>query len=388
MKLFTKDISFLLLAQFFSAFADNALLIALIAQLTLLAQQQHTHILQELFVIPFILLAPLAGPFADRLPKSKVLLIGNIIKTLGAAFAAFHFNPFISYMIVGIGACIYSPAKYGILPEITDSKIIVKANSALEGSTILAILLGVLVGGFLVAINLNLALYIIFGFYFLASIFNLFISNTKSVNSTFPPLKLILFDFFKALTIFFKDKQTFLSLIGSASFWGAGAALRLALFSWVPIAIISSNEQTPPHLMGIMSVGIVIGAIISAKFLSIENLKPSVIAGIFIGPSIIFMILTSSTFITASAFLLLIGILGGIFLIPLNALIQEKGFHTVGSGRALAVQNFIENIFILLFSAILGFLTPKIGITYSSIYLGATLFIFTIITFYLFLKSK
>jgi len=143
-----KQIYPLLIAQFLSAFADNAILFTVIAMVMQSAQLASWYVpaLQSAFLVAFVLLAPWVGGFADNHPKSRVLIIGNLIKAAGAGLLLCNVEPLIAYCVVGVGAAIYSPAKYGILPELAGHEFLVKANSWIEGSTILAILLGMMIG--------------------------------------------------------------------------------------------------------------------------------------------------------------------------------------------------------------------------------------------------
>ncbi|MDD5115435.1 MAG: MFS transporter, partial [Methylobacter sp.] len=144
----TKHIYPLLIAQFLSAFADNAILFTVIALVMQSAQLASWYVpaLQSSFLLAFVLLAPWVGGFADHHAKSKVLIIANLIKASGAGLLLLHVEPLLAYGVVGMGAAIYSPAKYGILPELVGHDSLVKANSWIEGSTILAILLGMVIG--------------------------------------------------------------------------------------------------------------------------------------------------------------------------------------------------------------------------------------------------
>jgi len=138
-----------LLAQFFSAFGDNALLITAIALVKAQGHPGWIPLLQAFFVIPFILLAPFVGALADAFPKGRVMLFANGLKLVGASSMAAGLPPLLCYGMAGVGAAAYSPAKYGILSQLFGPDKLVKANGMLEGSTIVAILLGVLVGGWL-----------------------------------------------------------------------------------------------------------------------------------------------------------------------------------------------------------------------------------------------
>ena len=146
-----RGVAVLLGAQFLTAFADNAILFTAIAMVFFdphapLRGAWYVPALQASFLVAFVVLAPWAGPLADRWPKPLVLLIGNVLKASGAALMIVGVEPVIAYALVGTGAAVYGPAKYGILPELVGSERLVRANGWIEGSTILAIVLGTVVG--------------------------------------------------------------------------------------------------------------------------------------------------------------------------------------------------------------------------------------------------
>src|SRR5512135_376713 len=141
----------ILAAQFFSALADNALLFAAISLLKQVhAPSWATPVLQQAFIISFIFLAPFVGAFADSLPKGRVMFISNSIKMAGCIAMLIGVNPLLAYGLAGFGAAAYSPAKYGILTEYLPPETLVVANSWMEGLTVLAIILGAVLGGVLV----------------------------------------------------------------------------------------------------------------------------------------------------------------------------------------------------------------------------------------------
>jgi LPLT family lysophospholipid transporter-like MFS transporter len=160
------------------------------------------------------------------------------------------------------------------------------------------------------------------------------------------------------LTLFQMPAARF-SMLGTGMFWGCGATLRLLLFTWVPVALLIHNTQTPANLMGVVSVGIVGGAALAGLLVRLENVNRALTGGLLLGPLI--LTLAFQTGLTTSAFLLgAIGLAGGFFAIPLNALLQETGHETIGTGRALAVQNFIEN----------GFMLLMVGVYYAATHTG------------------
>jgi LPLT family lysophospholipid transporter-like MFS transporter len=322
--------------------------------------------LQEFFVLAFILLAPFVGPFADGFPKGRVMLIANMLKLFGAAAMFAGVNPLVAYGMVGIGAAAYSPAKYGILSELVSAEKLVKANGLMEGSTIVAILLGAVLGGKLADISVSIALISICGCYFLAAIVNTLIPRLPVArpDTKFQPLKLAK-EFFEALKILSFNKDARFSLIGSSIFWGTGSTLRLLLVAWVPVALSMNDLSMPANLSGAVAIGIAIGAALASKFVTLNNINRVLPAGLLIG--ILIMLFAHSSHLYATiALLMLIGVSGGFYVVPLNALLQERGHETVGAGNAVAVQNFFENISMM---ALVGLyiLMQKINLPTTSI---------------------
>lgn len=339
----------LLCAQFLSALADNALLVIAIALIKQMGKHGLVPLLQEFFVIPYILLAPFAGPFADSLPKGRVMFIANLLKFSGAGAMYLGLNPLAAYGMVGIGATAYSPAKYGILTQLFSPQQLVRANGMLEGSTIVAILLGVVIGGILADHSLNTAFIIIILLYALAALANLLIPRLPAEH----PLESIrigalLRDFVHALKLLYKNHDTRFSLVGTSLFWGTGTTLRLLLFAWVPVALAIQDNGTPANLMGVVSVGIVIGASLASWLINLNNVNRALMGGLLLGPFVIILAF-SHDMVTTVLLLTVIGVCGGVFVVPLNALLQERGHESVGAGHALAVQNLYENGFMLVF---------------------------------------
>jgi LPLT family lysophospholipid transporter-like MFS transporter len=343
LRLVSLPMAALLVAQFLSALADNALLITAIALMKQMGEAGRIAWVQEGFVLPFILLAPFVGPFADALPKGRVMLIGNAVKLAGTALMFMGMYPVLAYLLVGAGATIYSPAKYGILTQFFGPARLVRANSMLEGSTIAAVLLGVVAGGWLGDGTLTVALAAIMGIYAAATAANLLIPRLapeRPVNRV--RLSALIREFAAAVRRLGADPDARMSIAGTSLFWGSGATLRLMLFAWVPAALSIHNNGTPADLMGVVSIGIVAGAALAAFAIRLETVRRAFLGGLAIGPLI--LLLSGQTQLVPSILLLVtLGICGGVFVVPLNALVQERGHETVGAGRALAIQNLFEN---------------------------------------------
>jgi MFS family permease len=339
-----------LLAQFTSALADNALLFAAIALLqSISAPSWHEPLLLQFFVISYIVLAPFVGSFADALPKGRVMLIGNAIKLAGCTAMIFGMPPLYAYGIVGIGAAIYSPAKYGILTEMLPSDKLVSANGWMEGSTVMAIILGAIVGGILANKSPQLALITIAIMYVLAAVFNLFIpklAKNHSMESSHPIA--ILKDFYRSFVALWRDPEGQVSLAVTTLFWGAGATLRLVVIAWAAI-VLSFNFEHATQLTAMVALGVTVGSVIAARYVTLENSVKVLPAGILMGFMVISMIFINN-WIYAAAILFIIGVLSGFFVVPLNALLQHRGHLLIGPGHSIAVQNFNENLSILILS--------------------------------------
>ncbi len=337
-----------LVAQFLSAMADNLLFVAAIALLKTAAHGETLlPLLQVVFVVAFILLAPYVGPVADAFPKGRVMLYANLVKLLGALLILSGVNSLLGYAVAGIGAAIYSPAKYGILTQLVHPDRLVKANGLLEGSTIAAILLGVLAGGWLTDQSVVLAVAVSAGMYLLAALANFGIPRLPVIHRFVGhDLAHLPKQFFHNLIVLWGIRDVRFSVIGTSLFWGMGASLRLLMFAWVPVALSLLDNQAPSNLMGLVSVGIVVGAGLAAVSVRLEHVNRAILGGLALGP-LVLLLAPMHAFAPAAVILMLVGVAGGYFVVPLNALLQERGHETIGAGRTLAVQNFFENLAML-----------------------------------------
>jgi LPLT family lysophospholipid transporter-like MFS transporter len=355
----------ILAAQFFSALADNALLFAAIALLqSMHAPNWYTPVLQEAFIFSYIILAPFVGAFADSMPKGRVMFISNNIKILGCLAMLFGVDPLLAYGLVGLGAAAYSPAKYGILTEYLPPRQLVLANSWMEGLTVLAIVLGAVLGGIMISPEIaqpmlqwwdvpfidtgintapKLAISIIVGIYIVAAVFNLYIPvvamdhKPVSRNPAF-----LVGEFWHCFRLLWKDPLGQVSLAVTTLFWGAGATLRLLLLGWAAVAL-NYSISAAAQLTAWFAIGIAIGAVLAARLVKLEHSVRVLPVGIAMGVAVIIMIpITNSTL--AILLLIAMGAMGGYFVVPMNALLQHRGHLLMGAGHSIAVQNFNENI--------------------------------------------
>ncbi|AUU87001.1 lysophospholipid transporter LplT [Leclercia sp. LSNIH1] len=368
--IWSKGMMAVIAAQFLSAFGDNALLFATLA---LLKSQFYPDwsqpILQMVFVGAYIIFAPFVGQVADSFAKGRVMMFANSLKLLGAASICFGVNPFVGYTLVGVGAAAYSPAKYGILGELTTGDKLVKANGLMEASTIAAILLGSVAGGVLADWHVLAALGVCAVVYGGAVIANLFIPKLPAARPgqswRFAPMTA---SFFNACRVLWRNGETRFSLMGTSMFWGAGVTLRFLLVLWVPTALGITDNATPTYLNAMVAVGIVLGAGAAAKLVTLQTVARCMPAGVLIGLVVLIFALQHAL-LPSYALLFLMGICGGFFVVPLNALLQERGKHTVGAGNAIAVQNLGENAAMLLMLGLYS-LAVKVGVPVVGIGVG------------------
>ncbi|EKY7348921.1 lysophospholipid transporter LplT [Salmonella enterica] len=347
--IWSKGMLSVIVAQFLSAFGDNALLFATLALLKAQFYPDWSQpVLQMVFVGAYILFAPFVGQIADSFAKGQVMMVANGLKLAGAAGICLGVNPFVGYTLVGIGAAAYSPAKYGILGELTTGDKLVKANGLMEASTIAAILLGSVAGGVLADWHVIAALVACALAYAGAVAANLFIPKLVAARPGQSwRLSAMTRSFFCACVDLWRNGETRFSLVGTGLFWGAGVTLRFLLVLWVPVALGITDNATPTYLNAMVAVGIVVGAGAAAKLVMLETVSRCMPAGILIGVVVAIFSLQHAL-LPAYALLLLIGMLGGFFVVPLNALLQERGKKSVGAGNAIAVQNLGENSAMLL----------------------------------------
>ena len=339
-----RGVRVLLGAQFLTAFADNAILFTAIAMVFFdphapLRGAWYVPALQASFLVAFVVLAPWAGPFADRRPKPHVLLIGNVLKAAGAALMFAGVEPVAAYALVGTGAAVYGPAKYGILPELVGSERLVRANGWIEGSTILAIVLGTAVGSRVADRSVSLALTMVIACYAASAVAALALPRLPAGQADAAAGIRTFVGRFRTL---FETATWRFSMLGNSLFWASAAVLRLLLVAWAPVVLLTRTAREVADLTLFLALGIVVGALLVPRLIPIERLRRARIAAYSMGVAILAFSLVGTVW-PARAVLVAIGICGGMFLVPINAALQNIGHKTIGSGRAVALQSFFEN---------------------------------------------
>ena len=359
-------------AQFFSALADNALLISAIAILREIhAPSSFEPLLKTFFTVSYVALAAFVGAFADSMPKWRVMFFSNGIKILGCSMMFFDVHPLIAYAVVGLGAAAYSPAKYGILTEYLPHRLLVIANGWIEGLTVIAIILGTVLGGMLIkpeiaqellawdvpfidtGINtvaeMNLA--VIGAIYMAAAMFNLYVPDTGVDHKVLKKNPIyLLHDFNHSLKLLWRDRLGQISLAVTTLFGGAGATLQFIVIEWAKGAL-GMDLSKASMMQGVVAVGVAIGAIMAARLISMRSSVKVIPLGIAMGVGVMAMLFVRDLRI-AVPLLIIIGILSGFFVVPMNALLQHRGHILMGAGHSIAVQNFNENLSILIMTSL------------------------------------
>lgn len=370
-------------AQFVSSLADNALLIAAIALLSAMhAAGWFTPLLQILFTTSYVVLAPFAGAFADALQKRYVMFAANGLKALGCAMMLAGVHPMIAYGIVGIGAAAYSPAKYGILTELLPAERLVAANAWLESATVLSTILGTALGGALISPYAehivadhrwpfvrhapDLAMFAVMLVYAMAAVINIGIPDTgaRYVNRLRRPGRLV-GEFVDCFNLLWRDELAQIALWVTTLMWGAAVTLQLLVLKWAG-ANLGLSLSKAALMQGTTGIGIALGAGAAAALVPLARslgVLPVGIAAGLVAAAMAFYgnwlfpatagVHVMGHFIAASIVLaypimIVLGALAGYFIVPMNALLQHRGATLITAGHSIAVQNFNQNLAVLL----------------------------------------
>jgi len=252
-------------------------------------------------------------------------------------------EPLIAYCVVGVGAAIYSPAKYGILPELAGHEFLVKANSWIEGSTILAILLGMMIGAKVADYSITWALIGTIVIFIISALTTLFLPASIA-KKTAPGSALPMF--WREIGLFFSTPRSRFAILGGSLFWAAAATLRVIIVAWAPLILLSKNASEIAELTLFIAIGIIAGSALVPGLIPLEHLRRARLPAYLMALFIFGLSLTDSIW-PARFMLFFIGVMGGMFIVPVNAALQELGQQSIGSGSAVALQGFFQNLTML-----------------------------------------
>jgi MFS transporter, LPLT family, lysophospholipid transporter len=361
----------LIAAQFVSGLADNALLLVAIARMSELGHAAWLlPCLKLVFTVAYVAFAPFVGPFADAMPKGRVMLLANGMKIGGCLLLMGGVSPLIAFCVVGLGAAAYSPAKYGLVTELLPASRLVAANGWLEVTTVGGIILGTVLGGALVSpalighpwaqawpgivdgarTALLLSMTLVLLLYALAAVLNAGIPDS---GVRYPPHggpMLMMQGFVSGLATLWRDPMAQVSMAVTTMFWGIGAMLQFLLLRWGAAQLDLGLDQAA-YLQGVTAVGITAGAAAAGRWVPLRSAASVLPLGVAMGLCV--PVMTGvQTLALAVPLMVAVGAMAGFFVVPMNALLQHRGYCLLSAGRSIAVQNFNENLSVLVVLAL------------------------------------
>ena len=335
--------------QFLGAFNDNVYkMIVSVAAVDMAAEKgKWLALAGAVFVIPFLLFAGWSGQLADRFSKTKVLIFTKafemLVMTVGIAALI---SGRMEYLLVvlfmlAIQANFFSPAKYGILPEMLPESDLSRANGLLEMTTFAAIVLGASVGTLLyehwklepLKMGSVLLLLAVIG-----SLTSLGIPKVKPSGASGPIHWNPFAEIIDGTKRMMSQRTMWLTVVGITFFWFVGALFQMNMLIFGRLTL-GVSESDAGLLAAALAVGIAVGSVIAGKISGdyVElGLVPvgSILMGIFA-----LALSGAGSFNTAAFWLVLVGLSGGLFIVPLNAYLQERPAQTE-KGRLIATNNF------------------------------------------------
>ena len=392
-----KGFFYLISAQFASGLADNALLILGIAFLSEQGYQGWwAPLLKFSFTLSYVFLAPLMGPLADAFSKAKLMACMNALKVVGVAFIFTSFHPMLAFAIAGMAASAYAPAKYGLVTETVPAEQLVKANGWLEVTVVMAVILGTACGGLLVASKsfawmstLNMSFIEMLGLsletqyagpllsliliYSIAGLLNFGIPslNIRYVQQSMKPVALFK-NFIQSNRILWQDPVGKLSLAVTTLFWGIGAVVQFAVLLWAKEALNMPLEQAS-LLQAVVAFGVIFGAGMAGHYVALQNAYKVLPLGLWLGLSLPALAFSTSLWI-AIPLMLITGFAGGMLMVPMNALLQNRGYTLLTAGRSIAVQGFNENASVMVMLGVYsGLLALELPLQWVMVVMGTVM---------------
>ncbi len=358
--------AYLVSAQFFSALADNALLIVGIFVLEQQGQPGWwAPLLKFFFNASYVFLAPALGPLADAWPKARLMAAMNALKVGGVLCLLAGAHPALAFVVVGLAASAYAPAKYGLLTESVPAGWLVRANAWLEVAVVLSVVLGIALGGALVALCLRPelaqgplaagaagpalpALLCVTLLYLLAAALNAGIRPGRWAPALHPLRwrDLSWRHFWRSQRRLWQDPMGGLSLHVTTLYWGVGAVIQFAVLVWAQRQL-QLPLQHGAYLQALVAVGVIAGAALAGRCCKLHAARRVLPVGLLL-PALLPVIALTSTLWLALPLMVLVGAAAGVLLVPMNALLQHRGRRLLHTGQSIAVQGFNENLSVLL----------------------------------------
>ena len=360
-------------AQFASGLADNALLIV---SIRFLQEQGYpgwwAPLLKFAFNLAYVALAPMMGPLADAFPKARLMAAMNALKLAGVVCMLTGLHPALAFAVIGLAASAYAPAKYGLVTESVPARWLVRANGWLEVSVVLSVILGAALGGVLVGWQgapdlmavlhgwsgevLGLPTRLLHGFavvalvYGIAAALNVGIRPVAGVRFTPLSWQAISWrSFWQSNRQLWRDPLGGVSLYVTTLYWGVGAVMQFAVLLWAEQGLGLRLDQGA-YMQALVAVGVIAGAALAGRRYRLHSARKVLPMGLVLAGLLPLMVWLHSVWL-AIPLLMLAGAVGGMLLVPMNALLQHRGASILSAGRSIAVQGFNENASVLLMLA-------------------------------------
>ena len=387
------------LTQFFGAFNDNvfknALIILIAFQGTAMAASSDTlvNLAAGLFILPFFLFSATAGQFADKYEKSRLIRWVKILEIfiMVAAAVAFFYSQITMLIailfLMGTQSTIFGPVKYGILPQHLKDSELVGGNGLVEMGTFLAILLGTILGGILIGIEGYGRMFVSAAIILCAFLGYLSSRKIPLAAASDPQLKINwnpLTETWKNLKFTRQNRTVYLSILGISWFWFYGATFLAQLPNYTKVTI-GGNEQVVTLMLTLFSLSIGVGSLLCERMsgkrielglvpfgsigltvfgIDLYFAEPAAIAAVPVG-AVAFLSHAVNWRIVFD--MLMVGLFGGFFIVPLYALIQKRS-EPSHRARIIAGNNIINSLFMVA-SAAMAIVLLKAGFTIPELFL-------------------
>jgi acyl-[acyl-carrier-protein]-phospholipid O-acyltransferase/long-chain-fatty-acid--[acyl-carrier-protein] ligase len=344
-----------LVTQFLGALNDNVLkIIVSFDAMATMGPATGAAVVGAVFIAPFLLFSGYAGHLADRMSKNRVLLAIKWFEVGVMALAA----PGIltgrvgwllaALFLMGVHSTFFSPAKYGIVPELLPDDELSRANGLLEMSTFAAIVLGTSIGGELFdrwhgrPVVMASALVVIA----IAGVATAWRIPTVRAARPHAPLSLNpIAEVWRGTVRMWPDRTLWMTMVGISYFWFLGALLQMALLPFGQV-VLHVSDAAATRLYTPLAVGIAAGSLLAGRLSGRKIELGLVPIGAFGLAAFSFLLAGSTTYELAATALAILGVFGGFFAVPLNALLQQRP-NDDEKGRVLATNNFYNTVGIL-----------------------------------------
>lgn len=390
----------LFLTQFLGAFNDNVFKNALIILIAFKAATDigaDSNVLinlsAALFILPFFLFSASAGQLADKYEKARLIRFTKLLEIIimACAFIGFYTANVALLMallfLMGTQSTLFGPLKYSILPQHLRPEELVGGNGLIEMGTFLAILLGTITGGILIGLQPHGAYWVSLTVIMIAVLGYL---SSRFIPSTIPVAPDLDFNWnvftetIRNLQLARRNRTVFLSILGISWFWFLGSVYLTQLPNYTKLTL-GGNEQVVTLLLALFSLGIGVGSLLCERLSGRQvelGLVPFGSIGLtlfgidfyFAAPAplglqyadvLTFLATDGSWHILFD--ILMLGLFGGIYIVPLYALIQSRSDSRYRS-RIIAANNII-NAFLMVLSALLAIALLSAGLTIPQLFL-------------------